>query len=521
MKTVTGILPKTEETTIGNADCCFAANGKEFLSIVEEYVHAIRVRDLINQNNIRPNTMYLYPSGKWNPHVIREINVPFTADVSGCYPELLEHFTVHNDIIMYGDLSQLEIDSSLEPLDVVVLKINDYVVGCYVPTLNSWVAGEWSWHIDYVNVVTRYVFPQFVSALNLEPCPESIAAELRRNNKVPTKISVTLGADPEFEVVRNGWVVRADTNLMLSNPMQSEIGQDGACAQLEFRPKPGKPREVIKNIRTLVKRFAAEYPNYDLTDAGNNYPLGGHIHVGIGKIANVPSGLVSMLDDFVGKPTIEMSGKARETYKSLGAVRVQPHGFEYRSTPSAVFQEPRICYITLKLVENICSKFFNAETMKYNDKPTLNDYMTIGGLTKPQATYFMKFCRNYEHSKSVRASWKVEPAPIREEEALKVRVIFRDDWETSNKVRITTALENGLNIDEPFTITLYGLREERGQCLCTVQLSGLTEYDAIRPTWEGRRHLVIGFSYDIRKYGIPNEVLSELVAKIQTTINED
>ena len=118
--------------------------------------------------------------------------------------------------------------------------------------------------------------------------------------------------------------------------------------------------------------------------------------------------LMSLLDDFIGIPTKALSGSARSEYGHLSDHRAQPHGFEYRTPPAAVFQNPAISCIVLTLARNLTKNYLNAATFEYDNRNlTLEDYIKYGGLTKQQAKYYITFCKKYNEIDSISKSWKV------------------------------------------------------------------------------------------------------------------
>jgi len=508
-----------DEERVGNSDCRIPMHGRELLDIVEDYVHAVRVED--NITTIRPNTMYMYPeSGEAHLNIIRTINTVYDDRAPGNYPELITHMNPErDDPNMFGELKNFVLSDHGPSIDAVQINVNGYRAGFYLPTKNSWIVGAWTWHIHYVTIILKYVFPQMVGLLGLAEHPESIGAE-KRKGITTSRIEVTVGADPELEVTKDNRVIRADTNLGIRDYTSTEIGCDGAAAQLEFRPQPGTPKQVVKNIRHLVKKFSETWDQFDLTDEGARFPLGGHIHVGVGHRMDAPRDYVMMLDDFIGRPTIDLSGTARGSYKALGMVRSQPHGIEYRSCPASVFQNPMITYIVFKLTKNLSEKYFNKEDIMYNDVPTVQDYIMTGGLSEREAKYFHQFCGNYKPVASIRASWKVKPAPVRTVALRTPLLEFHDDWSSENRENLTRVFEEGIQVDNEYIVTFYGLARERGSVMTTLHLDGASYYEPVRSKWSGDRHLNVGVSYDLRKYGVPNSLVREIVTVVKSLIEQ-
>lgn len=519
MKKFSGSLPKnTGDELVGNVDCKFNAYGKEIIDVVGEFVHAIRVEDQII--NLQPDTLYMYPaSGSTTINVIRTINLDFNREtVPDVYPELLKHMTPPaGECCMFGDLNELIVRTSGSGLPAVKITVNNRITGYYLLSMNSWIVGDWTWHLHYITRVLPYVFPKLIEELNIKPCENSI---LTTTKKDKPRITCTVGADPELELTRNGVVIRADTNLGIENSLRSQIGCDGQSSILELRPKPGTPAQVVKNIRTLVKEFAKKWPSYDMTDTGSKYPLGGHIHVGVNQRVEPPRQLVTLFDDFIGRTTIDLSGTARGGYKAMGAYRDQPHGFEYRTTPASVFQNPMITFIVLKLAKNLAEKYFNGDLIEYNDVPTDEDYAKVGGLSESEISKFRKFCNSYEPTRSIRKSWKVTPVTQVPVTLFVPSVEFHDTWSSVVRENLLDAMLSGIQVEHEYRITFYGLAEDRCSSSSTLYLDSLRHYDAIRTKWSNARHLNIGISYDLRNYGMARSTITEIVQVIKSMLDD-
>jgi hypothetical protein len=86
---------------------------------------------------------------------------------------------------------------------------------------------------------------------------------------------------------------------------------------------------LYRSIRELARRVARR--GRFLTVSGHRYPIGCHVHVG----APCGADLVQLVDNKVGD-VVKLSGKARGEYARRAAWRQQPHGWEYRTPPSAI-----------------------------------------------------------------------------------------------------------------------------------------------------------------------------------------
>lgn len=516
MKSFVGKSPKRNSEQLGNSDCLIDQYSEYIIPLVENHVHAIVYRTSVSE--IRPNTIYMCPDMTFRPRVNRTVNATFDESAPNVYPELIMHTNPESGTTreIFGTAWN-EICQSGQEINCHELRINNRLAGYYIPNKNSWLVGHWTWHRHYIEIILAHVFPQFVELLGIGPNEHSIAAE--RSVKTVERITVSVGADPEFELIKDNEVINAST-LGIRNSLSTDIGQDGSSSQIELRPRPGSPAAVTRNIKKLVSKFANQFPGYDLSDEGARYPLGGHIHVGLGYQVDVNPDLVKILDDFIGKPTINLSGDARGSYKSLGAWRKQPHGFEYRTTPASIFQDATMTYVTFRLIKNLCEKFFNQEEIKYSDKPTVQDYVTVGGLTDKQAKYFRSFCKGYKPAKSMLASWKintkVEKVESPRPDVLRPRIEFRDEWRSAVADEVRTAISD---MAWDGTISLYGLSRDRGSTGATISISGLNRIEGPRPLWTDDSHINIGITADIRRYGIPTRsVLNDLVRAIRAEI---
>jgi len=354
--------------------------------------------------------------------------------------------------------------------DVIELTLDGKFIGVYAPADNNLFCSDWT-HDERCIQIFCWLWPKVIEILNLTPLENTDTS-----NIIQIPNGVLIGADPEFELVKNGEIIEASKLIYDTDERSKPIGLDGSGDQVEIRPEPGSPRKVIKSIRKLIKEFSDGYKNYDLTDSGDIYPLGGHIHVGIGEKYYPPSSLITLLDDFIGRPTTNLSGEARDGYGDLGDVRAQPHGFEYRTPPASIFGNPMVAYCSLEATRNLCNKFFNEETFEYvldserDGIPYAQDYVKYCGLTEKQANYFVDFLYNYVPAKSIRASWKLPPAEVTEEEentSSNVTVEFRDRWASSARHEMNLVVEQIVNShivpsDIELHMVFYGLNRNRG-----------------------------------------------------------
>lgn len=365
---------------------------------------------------------------------------------------------------------------AVRPQRAWAILVNSHFSGMYFPELESFVLSDWTHDDDDISTVAMLV-EELLELTGLEPLPE--AEQAQSQGLVP--VEVTVGCDPEFELVefrREGPRVVAACEV-LSEPggLGGPIGADGAGAQLELRPVPSTdPAQVVASIRALFERFARRYASYDGSPVGERYPVGGHIHIGVGKPWDPPCDVIRILDHFIGRPLRGLNGPARNEsgYGGLSDIRVEPHGFEYRTPPAAIFADPRMAEITLKLARNLVSRVLNAprgETITYHLPPYLREYVTIGGLTREEARYFAKFRRRWREYpvRSIRAAWGLgEPelgAPV---------IVFHDDWDSSAREAYRERLMGNATFREVasgMAVVLYGLAAERGD-VATIPIEG-------------------------------------------------
>jgi len=268
----------------------------------------------------------------------------------------------------------------------------DVLIGVYVPSNNVLITGDWS-HTAYgVQYVENFIANQLIERLGLVEIERRIERKRRR-----PQIAVTIGADPEYELIdlTNNTVIRASGRIMSErHGAYGGIGLDGAGSQVELRPTASEDVDVVvNNLAELVKRFYVRHPNSQLGVAGHVFPLGGHIHVGVSRSYDPPKQLLSILDDFVGIPTINLSGSRRAHYKKLSAVETKHWGFEYRTPPAIVFQNPEITRVVFKIVKNIVNKYLNVpkKPFVYKYPVTTKELMEIAKLSKEEAEFYLYF----------------------------------------------------------------------------------------------------------------------------------
>ena len=217
--------------------------------------------------------------------------------------------------------------------------------------------------------------------------------ELRPVEVVEHKpIEVTIGCDPEFELVWDSVPVRPTEAY---SSYKAEIGVDGAGSQIELRPKPSADVGlVVLRLTEIMKRLKDP-----ISTIGDAVPLGGHIHIGIGKSSVPTKDLLYLLDYFLGIPTIDLSGKARGHYKNQSAYECKDWGFEYRTPPSAIFSSPDFAYLSMLICQEVTRRYVNKEEFVINEtRPTKQEYINYCGFTAEQYHRWLKLIDNYQHN---------------------------------------------------------------------------------------------------------------------------
>jgi hypothetical protein len=467
-----------------------------------------------------PNPCYTsvpYHVGEIRKHEIT-IDLPISSrlvartlfsDLSSTAPDHNENTFIKRAIDLYLRIN--ESYTSFADVYLVYVKPSDadrFIAAVYFPSLNVLFATDWTHHSDGVRQILVPLWPRLVDQLHLTP---KFAAHVRTYRPKPPRIS--LGCDPEFECIDP-----LDPSYILDPPacaksgsIYDSIGVDGAGLQVELRPRPAlKPLSLVHNLRQLFVEFARLAPDIGLAVVGDEHPVGGHIHVGLGRKLTPPENLLTLLDDFLGIPTTSLSGYARGSYGQPSDYETKDHGFEYRTPPAAIFHHPAIARISLKIARNITHKFFSCYTFRYNDPPNTYDYMRIAGLTFDEAVYFLSFCDTRLKYENIIPLWYPRYSPP------KIAFIFRDAWNDKTRELLRQHLARRLRRILPpackFSLHLYGLKQERGY----VFSFRVPRYPYLptppTPVHPDSYTFVFGFPYDFRIADPPDPILIRFVA---------
>ncbi len=339
--------------------------------------------------------------------------------------------------------------------------VNDRRVGWYFAETNTLFCSDWVHDEEAMTV-----FSQIKEELFNVVLTKKFRKTREKKAKVKReKFNITVGSDPEFELIRNGEIVNA---MSVIRNRDGEIGLDGAGAQVELRPKPAKKhKEATEAVRVLVRKFADRYADCELGVKGDRYPLGGHIHFGAeGKQLPVSINFIRVLDNWIGKMFVPLSGKARGGYlkygvddrgRLTGAVETKPWGFEYRSLPACIFCSPLITANIYRVCLKLANLYYNGKGVKVSPDSKA-DWEALG--IKYAYTEFAKFNKKKLSQGGIYKFWRIKKATPVE----MISFEFRDEWNSEIKTHLADQIRIALRRAgvHNVRITLLGLKAERG-----------------------------------------------------------
>jgi hypothetical protein len=395
--------------------------------------------------------------------IIETIIIPYVKE---SYPSLFFDSTI--DGIFNSEESKEVVE------EVVEIKMDKGGrIALYYPKLKSLVTTDWSHNMEAIKI-TKLIKPTIIEIMESHGHNEKTI--LKKKNKTD-KEKIIVGCDPEFEVVdltdlkiKHAEDVAYESNRTVIKGCEKydEIGIDGAGAPLEFRPKPGSPKEVSEYLNKLFDKFNKGMPNHALAVSGHQHAIGGHIHIGLGYRCCPPKELLTLLDDFIGSKTINLSGSARGSYKYLSACEAKSYGFEYRTPPAIIFYNQKLTEIFLKLARNLVWKFKNTSSfIEYNNPPSPEDYMKIGSLTSKEVIYLNETLNELTEKVNTGgvliAAWgsstkKVETLVTKPD--IPPEFLFTDEWDNDIRNDLATYLLKKYTSGGA-KIRLFGLKKER------------------------------------------------------------
>jgi len=341
--------------------------------------------------------------------------------------------------------------------DAIRITVNDRLAAVYIPKKNILYTADFTHHQRDVD--TAYMVLDAICRV----LPIREKAIWRSTKTKSRKISkITLGADPEFILKEFGGDMVSASEVY--NSINDPIGCDGEGEQLELRPAPAEsPQQVVKHIHDLLKQVAND--GFEVSTDTDTYPIGGHIHVGIGKEISPSQDLLRVFDDFLGAPTQYLT--YRGTYGHLSSYRTQPWGFEYRTPSAAVFAHPKMAEISLKIMKSLVEHAIQEKEIEYDDiRPSVDDYINICKLTPDEATFFIKYVGAFVPTDNVLGLWKIKP----KKREFPLWLDFLDTWDIEVKTYLRERAEN-LSFPKSLIIRLFGLHIDRGM-VCTIPVEG-------------------------------------------------
>jgi hypothetical protein len=404
-----------------------------------------------------------------------------------------------NDDIFFDEGSR-EFDLSLLPSqEVVYIYIKSKKAGVYFRESRVLVATDWTHSPECIETLKQMV--PYLSRIFQKRSPK------------PPKLhsNITIGADPEFELVCDNGIVSASSVITEGTDSSQLIGKDGAGSQVEIRPKPSSNlSKFIVNFKNALKEFKRKYPEYSLSTQGNIYPLGGHIHLSISPNEEI----VELLDNWIGKLVIKLSGLARGYYRKLSAIETKPWGFEYRTPPASIFLRPEVLYAVLKIVKTVLKAYFSHEGVSLEPNPEEISRLKI----EKEWKILNDFINEYpKMDKDVLKNWKIK---VKVEP--QVSLLFRDDWSLEIKYFVFVVLTSKLsrfakklNKKGIYKIILFGLRKERGE-VCNFESKLFKRIDFNYSINSGK---AFGLPYSVRVGELTEELKKKWLAIVDEIIS--
>jgi hypothetical protein len=247
-----------------------------------------------------------------------------------------------------------------------------------------------------------------------------------------------LGSDPEFVFWNENDTIPAlrvltdysfctNSNRLDSN---TEIGTDGHSDTGELRPSPSTTSSgLVENIYELLERISV-IP-YSVDVVGVQKEVGCHIHFGNPylKSSHNRVGLVSLLDYYLGKHTIDLSGPGRGGYKRLGAYEGKRYGFEYRTFPGTIMADRKFFQIICDACHKIGIDFLRGKEFNINGvsatREELSDYVS-------DLDYFFDYIKQgcSEKIGKTYSMWGLDKKRM----DVPRRVTFSDEWNDTVKL---------------------------------------------------------------------------------------
>jgi hypothetical protein len=355
------------------------------------------------------------------------------------------------------------------PIEVIKLSFSsrqNITVGYFIPSQETILLCDISHKSDLVSMkCLKAILNYFIVKKLIRKQPDHFKFERRLILHDIPNLKLSIGCDPEFELVMNGRVISGETHERFqfedsSDRLYTKWGLDGARDPIEARPDPGdSPENAVNNIRELFK----EVSDLHLTVAGNTYSIGGHVHLGgVDFISPLDVKFIKLLDVLIGVPCYKMNGSARRApYNRLTEFEVKAYGFEYRSAPAAIFYTPELLRIVYKILYESALSWFSGQTIRVT--PSLNiNLKDIAHLTEEEIETYHRLIDEYAAiEQNVVAAWVDVTKPIVRKYKLKV-IFAREDLHSSHLARYITSELQNIELNVQKKVYFYGLAEQRG-----------------------------------------------------------
>lgn len=311
---------------------------------------------------------------------------------------------------------------------------------------------------------------------------------------------VKVGGDPEFEVLSSvsGNIIRASSVISSSS---GRIGLDGSSAIAELRPTPGKPRDVVKDLRRLLNRFCENTRGeYVFGVRGDTYPLGFHIHFGFP--GGVPSSyqilhFCTILDKVFYSKMKRWHGRARGSYRRPTAYETKRYGFEYRSLPARIAVSPALVEVIYLIAWVLGVRYFNLrQNIQIEGRITKGKLKELVG--KYLANKYYRELRKMEHPENFIRYWRIK---VRNRRVGRAVLELKDDWHPEVRRRVEDLISRMRGLDGR-RIIIFGLAQSRGEVVWNNIGFVIRKYRFLsRADWEiDTSRLAIGLPYEWRMH---------------------
>jgi len=329
---------------------------------------------------------------------------------------------------------------------------------------------EVGWYNKRANIVWMSdIFHFLDNSKNLIPAITDSIIEYNRYGRLPEVL--TIGADPEFEIIGEGNTFVEAHSLFGDNGCSQEIGYDGHSSTGEIRPKPDRsPLGLTRNIKRLIRKMNGRRvmgDNQAWVGGGIHVTTGGHIHFGM---KGADQTLKDLLYDMVAEYVLAFQTDRRRQGEQCnwakgqtGNMREQPHGCEWRPLPSFIVNE-EITACVLSTTYAI-AKSWKYHNYKNTTRPITEDMyrqIPLYSAYKDQIETFIKLFVKKEkevvlHQKDIFSEWKVE----RIKKNYTVDILSQADWLQNYFTPLNAKLKKNVKIEIRFNgdaITTFGIK---------------------------------------------------------------